>query len=66
MTVTKNEILTGLNKPDDFILAIVLVDDEEHQIYYIRKPFTQEPGFGVESINYSLTDLLSKATGPLL
>lgn len=66
VTVTKNEILTGLNKPDDFILAIVLVDGEEHQTYYIRKPFTQEPGFGVESINYSLTDLLSKATGPLL
>ncbi|MBA2133541.1 helicase-related protein [Capillibacterium thermochitinicola] len=66
VTVTKNEILTGLNKPDDFILAIVLVDGEEHQIYYIRKPFTQEPGFGVESINFSLTDLLSKATGPLL
>lgn len=66
VTVTKNEILTGLNKPDDFILAIVLVDGEEHQTYYIRKPFTQEPGFGVESINYSLTDLLSKATGPVL
>ena len=26
VTVTKNEILTGLNKPDDFILAIVELD----------------------------------------
>ena len=26
VTVTKNEILTALNKPDDFILAIVEVD----------------------------------------
>ena len=24
VTITKNEILTGLNKPDEFILAIVL------------------------------------------
>jgi hypothetical protein len=29
VTVTKNEILTALNKPDDFILAIVLVPPAE-------------------------------------
>lgn len=29
VTVTKNEILTALNKPDDFILAIVLVPPTE-------------------------------------
>lgn len=30
ITVTKNEILTALNKPDDFILAIVLVPPSEN------------------------------------
>ena len=25
VTITKNEILTGLNKPDEFILAIVII-----------------------------------------
>ena len=29
ITVTKNEILTALNKPDDFILAIVMVPPSE-------------------------------------
>ena len=26
VTITKNEILTGLNKPDEFILALVLIN----------------------------------------
>jgi len=30
ITVTKNEILTALNKPDDFILAIVMVPPSEN------------------------------------
>ncbi|MBU0734894.1 MAG: DUF3883 domain-containing protein, partial [Proteobacteria bacterium] len=30
VTVTKNEILTALNKPEDFILAIVLVPPSEN------------------------------------
>src|SRR2546422_4375402 len=29
VTVTRNEILTALNKPDDFFLAIVEVDGDE-------------------------------------
>ncbi len=31
VTITKNEILTALNKPDEFILAIVEVDGEDDQ-----------------------------------
>ena len=33
--VTKNEVLTALNKPDDFFLAIVLVDGETTTPYYV-------------------------------
>ncbi|NJD67806.1 MAG: DUF3883 domain-containing protein [candidate division NC10 bacterium] len=62
VTITKNEILTAFNKPDDFILAIVEVDgDEAKTPVYIRRPFQKEPDFGVTSVNYSLSELLSKA-----
>lgn len=61
ITVTKNEILTALNKPEDYILAVVQVDGERIVPYYIRRPFTLEPDFGVTSVNYKLQELLAKA-----
>jgi superfamily II DNA or RNA helicase len=63
ITVTRNEILYGLNQADKFILAIVLVDGDQHEgPYYIRKPFTQEPDWAVTSINLDLDALLARAT----
>jgi len=63
ITVSRNEILYALNQADKFILAIVIVDgDDIDGPYYIRNPFSAEPDFGVASINYSLDDLLSKAS----
>ena len=65
LTVTRNEILYGLNQQDKFILAIVLVDGETIEgPYYLRQPFTQEPGWGVTSINLDLSQLLSRAVRP--
>jgi hypothetical protein len=65
ITVTKNEILYSLNKPEDFILAIVeFIDADAHRIHYVRHPFQREPDFGVTSVNYDFPDLLSKATSP--
>jgi superfamily II DNA or RNA helicase len=65
VTVTKNEILTGLNKPEDFMLAVVQVeDDSETHVWYIRRPFHLEPDFGVTSVNYDLKDLLARAEQP--
>ncbi len=61
VTITKNEILTALNKPDDFILAIVEVDGDATEHYYIRRPFNKEPDFGVTSVNYKLKELKEKA-----
>ena len=61
ITMSRNEIIYGLNQSDKFILAIIIVDGDEHAgPYYIRDPFTQEPDFGVASVNYDLKDLLSK------
>ncbi|MFV8420397.1 helicase-related protein [Vibrio parahaemolyticus] len=65
ITVSRNEIIYGLNQADKFMLAIVIVDGEEFEgPYYVRTPFTVEPDFGVASINYDLSDLLSKAVAP--
>jgi superfamily II DNA or RNA helicase len=65
ITVTKNEILTALNKPEDFILAIVQVNgDHTEPPRYLLRPFTKEPDFGVTSVNYDLQELLAKAELP--
>lgn len=64
ITVTKNEILYSLNKPDDFILAIVEFDDNAHRIHYVRRPFQREPDFGVTSVNYDFAKLLERAEAP--
>ena len=64
ITVTRNEILTALNKPEDFILAVAQIDGEERQLHYVRQPFLREPDFGVESVNYSLAELVSRAEAP--
>ncbi|HJT21371.1 MAG TPA: helicase-related protein [Nitrospira sp.] len=65
ITVTKNEILYSLNKPDDFILAIVEFENEStHRVHYVRQPFQREPDFGVTSVNYNFRDLLARASSP--
>ncbi len=65
VTVTKNEILTGLNKPDDFILALVLVArDRAPVIRYVRRPFNREPDFAATSVTYNISELLLSATEP--
>jgi hypothetical protein len=66
VTVTKNEILYSLNKPDDFILAIVeFVEDGSHRVNYVRRPFQREPDFGVTSVNYDLAELLERGEAPI-
>lgn len=65
ITVTRNEILYSLNKPDDFILAIVeFISDDSHRVHYLRRPFQREPDFGVTSVNYNFADLLARADLP--
>jgi len=65
ITVTKNEILYSLNKPDDFILAIVeFLDGDSHRVHYLRRPFQREPDFGVTSVNYDFAGLLARAGNP--
>jgi hypothetical protein len=63
ITVTRNEILYGLNQTEKFILAIVIVDGEQHAgPFYVRQPFTQEPDWAVTSINLDLDSLLARSS----
>jgi hypothetical protein len=65
ITVTRNEILCSLNKPEQFILAIVeFADGAEPRVRYVRQPFHAEPDFGVTSVNYDLAKLLARAEAP--
>ena len=64
-TVIKNENFSSYNQGEKNILAIVLVDGEQVDgPYYIKHPFKSEPEFGVGSVNYELSELLSRAIKP--
>ena len=63
--VTRNEILYSLNKPEDYILAIVeFLGDDDHRVHYLRQPFQREPDFGATSVNYDFAELLARAGEP--
>ncbi len=65
ITVTKNEILYSLNKPEDFILAIVeFLDEASHRVHCIRRPFLREPDFLMTSSEYNFAGLIDKAEAP--
>ena len=58
VTVSKNEILTALNKPEEFILAIVEVDGDNTHTVYLKHPFKNAPDFTATSINYDIKELI--------
>ena len=46
-------------------LAIVeFMGDNQHRVYYLRRPFQREPDFGVTSVNYDFAELLKQAEVP--
>ena len=61
VTVSKNEILTALNKPDEYILAIVEVDGANTRTVYLKKPFRERPDFAATSVNYNIAELTGTA-----
>jgi SNF2 family DNA or RNA helicase len=67
VTVTRNEILTSLNKPDDFILAIVEFRDGSELVRYLRRPFDGRgitTDFNGVSVNFPLAELLARSEEP--
>lgn len=64
ITVSKNEILAGLNKPDDYFLVVVEIDFLNGSVQatkpiYIPMPFNREPDFAATSVNYKWHELLA-------
>ena len=57
VTITKNEILTALNKPEQFILALVEVDGDKTKVSYLKQLQFKEPGFAVTSVNFDINEL---------
>lgn len=65
ITVTRNEIITSLNKPEDYILAIVQVSQGfVNAPRYVWQPFDVEPAFGVTAQQFELKHLLEKSEAP--
>jgi hypothetical protein len=62
VTVTKNEILNGLNKPEEFILALVEVDGDSTTPRYV--PFGKQLDFAAASVNYRLVELIARGDQP--
>jgi hypothetical protein len=64
ITITRNEMLYALNQADKFVLAIVLVGENDtiDGPHFVQNPFDSEPGWGVASINFELKALLEKGT----
>ena len=58
--ISKNEILTALNKPEEFILALVEVDGEATRVRYLRNPFQKEPDFDATGVIYDFAELWEK------
>ena len=61
VTVSKNEILTALNKPNEYLLALVEIDGANTKTTYLRRAFRERPDFAATSVNYDLADLIENS-----
>jgi superfamily II DNA or RNA helicase len=66
VTVTKNEILYGLNKPDRVLLALVSVDGDETDVRYVERPYkgSEDAFFETASVNYEWKKLWERGSPP--
>jgi superfamily II DNA or RNA helicase len=67
VTITRNEILTGLNKGDHYILAMVRVAaDDSTDVRYLYDPFAgrDDALTGVASVNYEFDHFWERAEAP--
>ncbi|MGE3798412.1 MAG: helicase-related protein, partial [Thermomicrobiales bacterium] len=60
VTVTRNEILTAKNSPENWLLALVEVEGEECRTTYLQEPFRgiHEPDFRVASMTLRVKQLV--------
>ncbi len=58
VTLTRTEILTSLNRPETWFLALVEINNGKAGIpRYVRNVVDREPGFAETSINFNLSKL---------
>ena len=56
---TKNEITCALNNPDQFILAIVMVDgDRAENVLYLKRPFINRADMSLVASEYRIEELM--------
>ncbi|MCC5848509.1 MAG: DUF3883 domain-containing protein [Verrucomicrobia bacterium] len=61
VTLTRNEILTGLNRPDQWWLVIVPIENGAAETpVYVHQPFADGIAFSAASMNLSMKKLLAK------
>jgi hypothetical protein len=64
--VTRQEVITSLHEPEKFILAVVQVENGfAREPRYVRRPFSQEPEFGITALQVNLNSLLQRAEKPV-
>jgi hypothetical protein len=54
----------GLNGPAEFILAMVIIDQDTTVVRFCRTLFEKEPDFKATSVNHDLDKLLALAKEP--
>lgn len=65
MTVTRNEFLTALSKPDAFKITVAEVaNGYAQQLRYISKGIGKELDFGARSVTYGLDNLRRRLRKP--
>ena len=67
VTISRNQLLTALNEPDTFILALVAVaDDDTTEVRYLQRPYRghEEALFGVTKVTFAWDDLWGRAEPP--
>ena len=62
VTITRNEMMYALNQSAKFILAVVLINEDNsiESVHYLRHFLDREPPWGTSSINFTLNDLLQR------
>lgn len=61
VTVTRNEILTALNIPDRFILALVTVDNDRTYVTYCMRPFREIPEASMTAVTFDTDKLIEQS-----
>ena len=61
VTLSKNEILAGLNNPDGWFLAVVEVDGTTTHTTYLKKPVMRTPAFTENGTNFDIGRLRKSA-----